>query len=100
MPDKQHPQPPAFGGPPPRNAFRAHIVPTDQQRSAADAFLRGDSIEPAMRELVELTVREFGWAENGYIEEARTQGEQSRIWDTTRWIIANAMARHAAPVRG
>ncbi len=73
-----------------------HLVPTEQHRSAADAFLRGEPVDPAMQDLIDHAAAEFRWAEHEYIAEARAQGDHSRIWDTTRWIIANALAQQAA----
>src|SRR2546423_1277987 len=79
-----------------RRRSGTHLVPTQQHRSVADAFLRGKPIDSEMQQLVDCAAAEFGWAEHHYIAEARAQGDDSRIWDTTRWIIANALARQAA----
>jgi hypothetical protein len=48
-----------------------------------------------MRTWLERALTAFDEIENNYIDEARRQGENARIWDTTGWIIANAIAREA-----
>jgi hypothetical protein len=97
----QNPRPDSSSGAPPtRRRSGTHLVPSDQQRSAADAFLRGEPLDPETQELLDRAVAQFGWAEHEYIAESRAQGDHSRIWGTTRWIIANALARQAAVLAG
>jgi hypothetical protein len=86
------------GVPSTRRQSGTHLVPSDGHRQAADAFLRGEPLEPEMRELMKRALAQFGWAEHEYIAEARVQGESARIWDTTRWIIANGLAQAAVSV--
>lgn len=75
----------------------SHVQPTPRERAAADAYLLGDHVaDPELAATIQKVVDEFGWAEVNYIAEARTQGPQSRIWNTTGWIIANAIARERA----
>lgn len=73
----------------------AHVDPNPEHREAADAFLRGAPVQERLIPMLERVVDSFGWAEHGYIEEARRSGEQARIWNTAHWIIANALAREA-----
>ncbi len=58
----------------------------------AEAFLREEPIDAEMRALIDELVAGFGWAEQNYIRSARQNGEQTRVWDTTKWIVANALA--------
>ena len=83
-----------------RTRSGVHIVPTKEQQIAAAAFLRGRPVDSAMQEPIERAVAGFGWAERQYIAEARAQGDRSRIWNTTRWIIANALAQQVVRAGG
>lgn len=74
---------------------RGHIQPTEAQRAAADTFLRGEPVAATIRTWLERALASFDEIQHNYIDEARRQGEHSLIWDTTGWIVANAIAREA-----
>lgn len=75
-----------------------HVYPSEEHLALASAYLRQQSIPQASQPLLTHAVGLFGWAETEYVREARAQGEQSEVWETARWIVANALAReeHAA----
>lgn len=85
--------PPHLAGLPVEFDTAGHVDPSLAHREAADAFLRGAPVDKTLSGLLDRIAGEFGWAEIGYIELAREQGDQSRVWNTAGWIIANAMAR-------
>jgi hypothetical protein len=86
-------KPPHLAGLPGEFDPAAHVDPTLEHREASDAFLRGAPVDHKLSGLLDRVVAHFGWAETQHIEQAREQGDQSRVWDTAVWIIANAIAR-------
>lgn len=76
-------------------AARGHIQPTVAQRAAAEAFLRGEPVDTVIATWLDRALAGFDEVDRQYIDEARRRGADSQIWDTTGWIIANAIAREA-----
>ncbi len=77
------------------SAPSGHIQPTAAQRAAADAFLHGEPVDTAIAIWLDQALAGFDEVDLRYIDEARRRGADSAIWDTTGWIIANAIAREA-----
>lgn len=76
-------------------AVADNVAPTIEHRLAADAYLRGEPVTGRLADLLEEIVAGFGRTQHQYVRLAREAGEQARVWDTARRIIAQRLARAA-----
>lgn len=74
-------------------AVADNVTPTIEHRLAADAYLRGEPVTGSLADLLDEIVAGFGRTQHEYVRLARAVGDQARVWDTARRIIAQRLAR-------
>lgn len=72
--------------------LREYVEPTIEHRLAADSHIRQTAPDERLRPLLEKVIRELSTVERECVAQARAQGDQTRIWDTTRRILAMRLA--------